>query len=152
MATSEYKFYMQKVDKDGNSLGDAKDLEKDFAGLRYAKAKGINDIGKQRTYTETYVESDKVNVYIPDTPTYDVTSIDLTLYFIGNDRYNTYNAFNDFIKVGFTKYWDTARNREFIFYIDDKITIGDELWYGSTPYLEITYKLQNIKGYTEEHK
>lgn len=152
MATSEYKFYMQKVDKDGNPLGEVKDLEKDFEGLRYAKAKGINDIGKQRTYTETYVESDKVNVYMPDTPTYEATSIDLTLYFIGNDRYNTYNAFNDFIKVGFTKYWDTARKREFIFYIDDKITIGDELWYGSTPYLEITYKLQNIKGYTEEHK
>lgn len=152
MAEQKYKFYMQKVLKDGTAIGETKDLEVDFVGLRYSRAKGINDIGEQRVYEEKIAESSDIRVFIPETPVYEQTSIELILYFVGENRYDTYNAFNDFVRTGFTKYWDSARNREFIFYVKDEIKIDDELWYGSVPYLKVSYKLQNIKGYTEKHQ
>lgn len=148
----EYKFYMQKVDKDGNAISEIKDLEKDFVGLRYSRAKGINDIGEQRVYEEKIAENNSVSVFIPESPIYEQTSVELILYFVGENRYESYNNFNDFVRTGFTKYWDSARNREFVFYIKDEIKIGDELWYGSVPYIEVPYKLQNIKGFTEKHQ
>lgn len=151
MATSNYNFYMQKVNKDGTAIDgeESKDLEKDFSGLLYVEAKGISTIGKQRIYTETFVDEDAVDVYIPETPSYDATSIDLTLIFVGETRYATYNDFNDYIKEGFHKFWDTARKREFVFYVEDEISVAEEMWHGSTLYLRVTYKLNNIKGYTD---
>lgn len=151
MATSNYNFYMQKVNKDGTAIDgeESKDLEKDFSGLLYVEAKGISTIGKQRIYTETFVDEDAVDVYIPEPPRYEATSIDLTLIFVGETRYATYNDFNDYIKEGFHKFWDTARKREFVFYVEDEISVAEEMWHGSTPYLKVTYKLNNIKGYTD---
>lgn len=159
MAKHNYKFYMQKVDIDGNAINEStiKDLEKDFVGLKYSQAKGINNVGKQRVYTENIVENERSEVYIPESPSYETTTIDLTLFFIDTNkngvnksRYETYNEFNDYVRVGFHKYWDTARNRSFTFYIEDEIKIDEELWYGSTPYLKVTYRLQNVKGITEK--
>ena len=102
MATSNYNFYMQKVNKDGTAIDgeESKDLEKDFSGLLYVEAKGISTIGKQRIYTEIFVDEDAVDVYIPEPPRYEATSIDLTLIFVGETRYATYNDFNDYIKEG----------------------------------------------------
>lgn len=152
MADTEYEFYMQAVDKNGTPLKNApvRDLEGDFEGLRYCEAKGLNTIGKQRVYKETFVESESTNVYIPETPSYEPTTVNLVLYFLGEERYDTYNQFNDYIRKGFHAYWDSARERKFIFYIEDDISIDDEMWYGSMPYLKVTYKLQNIKGFTEK--
>lgn len=148
-----YKFYMLAVDKNGNTLAGetVKDLEKDFAGLKYCKAEGINAIGKARVYTEEYVDSDELRVYIPEEITNEATEITLTLYFVGESRYATYDAFNEYIRIGFHKYYDSARNQEFIFFIEDEIKIKDELWYGSTPYLTVEYNLKNINGKTKKH-
>lgn len=153
MEKNPYKHYMVKVDSSGATIDGAviKDLEVDFDGLRYCKAENINTIGKARVYTEEYVDSDTLRVYVPDEITNEATTINLTLYFIGANRYATYDAFNEYIREGFTKYWDTSRNKEFVFFIEGEITIGDERWYGDKPYLQVTYALRNIKGKTETH-
>lgn len=154
-----YKFYMQECDKYGEILEgtNPKDLENDFkietisritGQLRYKECKGLNTIGKPRVYTETYADSDRLRSYIPETPLFDATEIELTLYFTGESRQASFDAFNEFILGGYRKYWDTARNKAFCFFVKDKVDISDEKWYGSTPYFEVTYKLQNLKGKT----
>lgn len=147
-----YKFYIQQINKDGSiPIGSiAKDLEVDFDGLRYKECKGLNTVGKPRVYTETYADSDRLRSYIPETPLFDATEIELTLYFTGENRQASFDAFNEFILGGYRKYWDTARNKAFDFFVKDKVEISKEQWYGSMPYFEVTYKLQNLNGKTTD--
>lgn len=159
MAT--YKFYIQQINKDGSIPEGSvtKDLEEDFkieeegkvvGQLRYKECKGLNAIGKPRVYTETYADSDRLRSYVPSNLIHDATEVDLTLYFTGVNRQEAFDAFNAFILGGYRKYWDTARNKEFDFYVKDKIDVSDEKWYGSMPYFEATYKLQNLNGKTKD--
>lgn len=142
---------MQKVDKNGSAIETEpeKDLEKDFEGLLYSKCEGLNKIGKPKNiYEETYSDADRVRVYMPDVITNETTEISLTLYFVGENRHSTLDTFKEYIREGFTKYWDTARNKSFIFYVNKDINVSDEMWYGSTPYISATFNLQNINGKT----
>lgn len=150
MIMATYKFYMKTINKDGSIPDDSitKDLEVDFDGLRYKECKGLNTIGKPRTYTESYADSDRLRSYIPETPLFDATEIELTLYFTGENRQASFDAFNEFILGGYRRYSDTARNKAFDFFTKDKVDISDEKWYGSMPYFEVTYKLQNLNGRT----
>ena len=77
---STYKFYIQTINKDGSipTGSVTKDLERDFAGLRYKECKGLNTIGKPRVYTEKYADSDRLRTYIPTEVTHDATVIKLT--------------------------------------------------------------------------
>lgn len=147
-----YKFYIQEINKDGSipSGGVKKDLETDYVGLRYKQCKGLNAIGKPRVYTEVYADSDRLRSYIPETPLFDATEIELTLYFTGENRQASFDAFNEFILGGYRRYSDTARNKAFDFFVKDKVDISKEMWYGSTPYFEVTYKLQNLNGKTSD--
>lgn len=150
MAT--YKFYMKTINKDGSIPDDSitKDLEADFDGLRYKECKGLNTIGKPRTYTESYADSDRLRSYIPETTLSEATDVKLTLYFMGENRHATFDEFNEFILGGYRKYWDTARNKAFDFFVKDKVEISDEKWYWSKPYFEVTYTLQNLNGKTTD--
>lgn len=149
MGTNKYKFYMQKVDKNGNALDTEKNLEEDFDGLLYSRCEGLNKIGKPKNiYEETYSDADRVRVYMPDEITNETTEISLTLYFVGENRHSILDTFKEYIRNGFTKYWDTARNKSFIFYVNKDIDVSDEMWYGSKPYISATFKLQNINGKT----
>lgn len=159
MAT--YKFYMKTINKDGSIPDDSitKDLEEDFkieeegkvvGQLRYKQCKGLNTIGKPRVYTEVYADSDRLRSYIPETPLFDATEIELTLYFTGENRQASFDAFNEFILGGYRRYSDTARNKAFDFFVKDKVEISKEQWYGSMPYFEVTYKLQNLNGKTSD--
>lgn len=153
MSNSKYKFYMQQCDKNGVVSENAFDLEKDFEGLRYLKCTGLNSIGKPlNLYTERYHESEKERVYMPDEADITREPIDvvLSLLFVGEERANTMLRFNNFIKGGFRKYWDTARNKSIVFYIDDAITVKEEMSKGSNPYIQIDYKLRCIKGYADD--
>lgn len=147
-----YKFYMQTINKDGSIPDDSvtRDLEAYFDGLRYKQCKGLNTIGKPRVYTEVYADSDRLRSYIPETPLFDATEIELTLYFMGENRQATFDAFNEFILGGYRKYWDTARNKAFDFFVKDKVEISKEMWYGGMPYFEVTYTLQNLNGKTTD--
>lgn len=153
MSSTGYKFYMQGITKRNEEFIDAeespKDLEKDFEGLRYIKCEGIENVGEVKNiYTEEYSDSDTLRVFMPTEVYNKATSIKLTLLFVGENRQSVKDSFENYIRNGFHKYWDTARNKSFIFFFDEKISVSEEKWYGSTPYIECTYELKNIKGLT----
>lgn len=152
MSKSKYNFYMQQCDKNGVVSEKAYDLEKDFEGLRYLKCTGLDAVGKPKNiYTESYHEVVEERVYMPSEEKITREPIDvvLSLLFVGEGRTNTMLRFNNFIKGGFRKYWDTARNKSIVFYIDDAITVKEETFKGSNPYIQIDYKLKCIKGYAD---
>ena len=152
MSKSKYNFYMQQCDKNGVVSGKAYDLEKDFEGLRYLRCNGLDAVGKPKNiYTESYHEAVEERVYMPSEEKITREPIDvvLSLLFVGEGRTNTMLRFNNFIKGGFRKYWDTARNKSIVFYIDDAITVKEETFKGSNPYIQIDYKLKCIKGYAD---
>ena len=144
------KFYIQQVNAESLKLipNTKKDLEQDFVSLLYKSLTNAVQYGKKRRYTEEFVEDDKVRVYTPSDASYDTTSLELSMYFVGEKRISENLTFNDYINKGVMKYWDTARGIEFYFYCDN-ITISDEKMYGNLPYIEAKYTLINIKGKTE---
>jgi hypothetical protein len=162
MSDKEYYFYMQACDINGNPITPPEgcpeedkylfeeiELETVFEGLLYVKCAGLNSIGKVKNiYTETYSDADRLRVYMPKEVKNEETVVTLTLVFVGEKRNEVRDNFNEYIRQGFHKYWDTARNKEFVFFVQDELPIGEEMWYGSTPYLQCDYKLQNIKGKT----
>lgn len=157
---STYKFYMVACDNKGNPIVGAQtmDLEKDFkvekdgvvvGQLRYKECKGLNEIGSARVYTEEYSDSDRLRVHIPDNLTHKPTTVTLTLYFVGEDRYNVYDSFNAYLKGSkYHIYYDTARKKKLVFFVKDGISVGESQWFGSTPYIQVSYKLSNIFGRT----
>lgn len=149
--SSKYKFYMISCDKDGTVIQNSeKDLETDFNGLVYSKCEGLATIGTAKNiYEEKYADSDKLRVHVPEIILNEATTIKLTLFFVGEDRYSVRDDFNTYIRDGFHKYWDNARKRRFQFYVSKELPIGEEKWYGSTPYLKCEYTLNNIHGKTE---
>lgn len=163
MSEAKYDFYMQACDIDGNGItlpedyqGDDRELleneinlEEYFKGLSYLKCEGLNSIGKVKNiYTETYSDADRLRVFIPQEVKNEETVVTLTLVFVGENRFETFDNFNNYIKSGLRKYRDTARKKWFVFYIKEEILIGEEMWYGSTPYIKCDYKLRNIYGKT----
>lgn len=150
-----YKFYMQECDRDGNPVdGTLKDLERDFPGLRYSKCEGLNIFGASKNiYTETYSDADKLRTYVPEKVTREATQIKFTFYFFGDssERQESFEKFVAYINKGYHMYWDTARNRKFIFIPPtESIEPSDELWYCGTPYFKVVIKLQNIMGNTSK--
>lgn len=145
---------MQLVEKNKSGeyelvAGTKKDLEKDFNGLRYLKCDGIDTIGKAKNiYTEKYSDSTKLRVFIPDVITNESTTITLTLCFIGDGHEDVFEDFCFYIRNGVHRYWDTARQRYFDFYIDEEIKVSEEQRKGGTPYLKCDFKLKNIYGET----
>lgn len=166
MSDKKYKFFMQACDINGNPITPPEDypeedkylfgeieLEAVFKGLMYVKCVGLNSIGKVKNiYTETYSDADRLRVFMPQEVKNEETVVTLTLVFVGEQRNEVRDRFNDYIRQGYHKYFDTARYKEFVFFIKDELPIGEEMWYGSTPYLKCDYKLQNIKGKTEDRK
>ena len=157
---STYKFYMVACDNKGNPIVGAQtmDLEKDFkvekngvvvGQLRYKECKGLNEIGAARVYTEEYSDSDRLRVYVPDNLTHKPTTVTLTLYFVGEDRYTVYGSFNAYLKGSkYHIYYDTARKKKLVFFVKDGISVGESQWFGSIPYIQVDYKLSNIFGRT----
>lgn len=153
---SDIKFYMQKCNKHGVVVANTlKDLEKDFEGLRYLEAKGIEKIGKvKNAYTEEYSDSNELRVWHPseddEDTTHEATVIELKLLFHGETRRAVYDAFNSYIYDGFHVYWDTLRNKQFVFTVLDATEPSEDIFKGGVPYIIGTWKLQNLKGKTDK--
>lgn len=146
----KYKFYMQECDSKGVLLAGStkKDLEVDFSGLKYSSMSGIETIGKAKNIaTETFADSNRVKVYVPENITNEATKITFKCYFIGDNCMQVFDAFNEYIRKGFHRYWDTARNKWFAFYCDDEIKASTHNWKGED-YIEVSYSLSNIFGRT----
>lgn len=156
MSALGYEFFMQECDKEGNVLVGSSPLNievdlkmEDGTCVRYSKIDGIEALGAPKNvYSESYADADRLRVYAPTEVMHKETTVTLTLYFLGAERHKLLDAFNDYIKRGFHKYWDTARNKWFAFYIKDELKPAESMWYGSTPYLRMEYKLTNIFGRT----
>lgn len=151
MSEYGYEFYMQECNSKGELLTDTapKNLEQDFQGLRYASIDGIEAFGAPKNvYSESYADADRLRVYAPTEIKHKETTVTLTLYFVGENRFTSLNAFNEYVKKGFHRYWDTARNKWFAFFVKDELKPAEQMWHGSTPYLKMDYKLTNIFGRT----
>lgn len=151
--SSQYTHYMQRVDIESQPIYD---IEEQFAGLLYMKADGMNNIGKAKNiYTETYAESDRLRVYLPNDGVYTNEATKITMHFlvVGNEtsRQATIRSFDTYVREGVHRYWDDARNLEFDFIVQDEIKVSDEKWHGSSPYVEIEVVMQNLNGKTREH-
>lgn len=161
MGEYDYKFYLQECDSKGELLEGSSNMsiEQDFntsdgkGWLRYSRIDGIEAMGAPKNvYSETYADADRLRVYAPKDVKNKETTVTLTLYFLGEKRFEVLDAFNAYIKGGFHRYWDTARNKWFAFYIKDELKPAESMWYGSTPYLRMDYKLVNIFGRTFDVK
>lgn len=150
MSEHEYDFFMQECNAKGELLaGTKKNLEQDFDGLRYSKIDGIEAVGTPKNvYSESYADADRLRVHAPKEIKHKETVVTLTLYFFGENRFEILDAFNNYIKGGFHRYWDTARNKWFAFYIKDELKPAEQMWYGGLPYLKMEYKMVNIFGRT----
>lgn len=150
MAAHGYKFYIKEVDKLGNELlGTEKDLEADFDGLKYSALTGVDSVGAAKNvYEEKYADAHRLRVYAPTKVCNEATTMTLTLYFFGENRSVVFKNFCDYIRIGFHRYTDTARNRWFDFYIKDEFAVSDEMWYGGKPYFKAEVKMYNIFGRT----
>lgn len=156
MSALGYEFFMQECDKSGNVLAGSSPLNievdlkmGDGTCVRYSKIDGIEALGAPKNvYSESYADANRLRVYAPTEVTHKETTVTLTLYFMGAERHKLLDAFNDYIKRGFHKYWDTARNKWFAFYVKDELKPAESMWYGATPYLRMDYKLTNIFGRT----
>lgn len=146
----EYHFYMVECDNKGKVADDAVelDLESHFDGLTYMKAEGLNKLGKPRVYTEKFADSDRVRVYKPDDTLRDSMTVTFSFAFVGENRYQTYHEFVEYISTGVKRYHDTARNKYLYFFVDSEIKPAKEMWYGSTPYLTADIQVQSIFGKT----
>ena len=144
-------FYMQATDSKGVPLTGApiKNLEEDFEGLLYSKAKGLNDKGKvKNTYSERYSDSDRLRVYYPSAPKREATTVTFTFYFTGENRYAVFEEFVKYVSGGFRAFWDTKRKKRLVFYAPEAVTVADERLFGSMPYLSWDLKVQNVFGET----
>lgn len=168
--THGYEFFMQEVDNKGilvpSTLVNLEDFfvyavtedqgrpnkptpRPDLGCIKYSAIVGIDDLGSVKNiYTETYADANRVRVSIPEKVQRESTEVTLVLYFVGEKRADVFNQFCDYICNGRHRYWDTAREKYFDFYISEKLTPSDELWYGSTPYFKVDVKMNNIFGQT----
>jgi hypothetical protein len=159
---------MQELDIYGNVQNlNWDDIEEMFPNLRYMSATGIYDIGEAKNiYTEEYADSDRKRFYLPGTSDTDgnfvhnvtdiankSTVITMKFLIIGTpqERQTTITNFENYVRKGVHRYFDDARNQEFDFIVTDAIKVSDEKWHGSTPYVEIEVKMQNLNGSTRPH-
>lgn len=149
---SIYKFYMQECSSTGMITSNAPEIDLEnyakFNGLKYSKVEGLNKIGKPRIYMEEFSDSDRLRVHIPKNLTNSPTTVKFTFYFLGDDRYKSYDNFVEYVRKGFKRYYDTARRKYLYFCANEEIAPAKEQWYGSNPYLELQLNVQNIFGRT----
>lgn len=151
--SSQYTHHMERVDIENQP---SYDIEEQFSGLLYMRAEGMNDIGKAKNiYTETYADSDRLRVYLPNDGVYTNDATKITMHFLvvgdADTREAVIRSFETYVREGIHCYWDDARNLEFDFIVQDEIKVSDEKWHGSNPYVEIAVVMQNLNGKTRPH-
>lgn len=141
---TDYNFYLQRTDLVAQPI---KNIEEDFPGARYKEFQGLENYGKDKgVYTESFAETDQINVYKTSKPIRENITPTLTMLFMGNNRRSTYHTFVDYITSGKMAYWDNCRNRKIFFVVEEAIEPSTDLLYGSTPYIEASFKLTCLNG------
>lgn len=141
------KHYMWKEGDTEFSPTGVKDLEARFPGLKYSSCAGLNDKGKRTNiHTESYADSDELRVWQGDTVIREATNITLELYFIGENRQKAYDDFYEYISNGKVYYWDNVRKKQAYMVLNDALKVKEDVYKGSTPYMRVDFKFQNIWG------
>lgn len=123
------------------------DFEKDFSGAKYAKCDGLLDKGKRKNiHIEKYAESDEARVWHGVDVVREPTIITFTLYFIGDNRNEVYEAFYSYVSSGRIYYWDTKRLKKAYMVLVDAVNPSEDVYKGSTPYIAVDFKFQNLWG------
>lgn len=145
----DYKFYMSRYDKASESWEEEVELTEKFKGLIYCQCEGIMDFGAiKNLYTEEYAEADTLRVYLPENPKREATDIKLTVVFNGQNRRDVFDSFVEYITGKQLKYWDNVRNREVEMIQSEKISVDEDIIYGSSPYIAVEFAFTNVKGYS----
>jgi len=140
---SDVKFYMKQ---DPSSDG-WQSIEEVFDGLKYKECKGLEDKGKPKNiYTESYADADKLRVYMPVTVYRESTTITFTFVFIGDNRQSVYEQFNSFVSGKKIYYFDTMRKKNAYLLLNEAVTMGEDVYKGSVPYMLVDFKFTNIWG------
>lgn len=141
------KHYMWKEGETEFSPTGVKDIEARFQGLKYSSCAGLNDKGKRTNiHTESYADSDELRVWQGDTVIREATNITLELYFIGENRQKAYDDFYEYISNDKVYYWDNVRKKQAYMVLSDAPKVKEDVYKGSTPYIRIDFKFQNIWG------
>jgi hypothetical protein len=139
----EVQFYMKRLGVDEDYI----DIEERFKGMRYMKCDGLEDLGKPKNiYTETYADADSLRVYLPSEVKRAATTITFTFLFLGYDKQDVYDEFNEFIKNQKIYYYDTARKKRVCMIFQNATKPKEDNYVGSLPYIISDYTFQNIKG------
>lgn len=138
-----YKFEMLRY----HNGDEWKDIEEEFPGLRYKECKGLNSYGEvMNTYAETYVETSKADVYIPEgKATFKQTKIVLTLYFFDEDGMDSFHKFMAFVTGSLVAYRDNARKRKVLMYLTSATEPKTDTIYGQI-YKEVSFTFTNVYG------
>ena len=135
------KFYMQK---DGEG---AISIEDHFQGVKYSKCTGLYDKGaRTNMFIEQYADSDEIRVWQDENVAREATDITITIYFVGDSRHLSYEAFYEYIKNGKIRFWDTERMKEAYLVFDGKLSVKEDVYKGSIPYKLADFKFKNIWG------
>lgn len=128
-------------------------LEDHFQGMKYISCSGLSDKGKiKNIYTESYIDDERLRVYIPDNPLRENTDIEFEFGFEKTNRRDVFDSFVDFISGCAIKYWDTARNRDVEMVLIDKIEVDEDILIGSSPFIVVKFKFKNLLGSTVKHE
>lgn len=142
------------------TVGDEYDIVSQFKGLRYAESSGMRSRGAQKNiYTESFAESEGVNLFIGNPPVYEQTEITLTLYFLNNSNYyatgetaidavsTIYNDLLGYFGGCAILFTDKVRKRKALMYIADSIEPSTDSLKGAV-YIECSFKFTNKHGRT----
>lgn len=145
----KYHIYMRRFGTADDESQPIMDLETDFPGLKYKEASGLLKKGKPKNiYTEEYADSDELRYYFPDEVCREATEITLSFVFVGENRNKAFEDFYNYVKAGPVYYWDTVRKRRAELLLAEEVEPGDDLYKGSSPYIDVDFKFTNIKGQT----
>lgn len=135
---------MQRVDIANQSVID---LESHFQGLLYSKCDGLETRGKRKNvYTETFADTDEIEVWQGENVTREATNITFTFFFIGDNRQQTLDSFYEYIKNGTFYYWDTKRLKKAYIFLEEELSVKEDVYHGSKPYKSVELKFKNIWG------
>lgn len=143
----DYKFYIAVKRKGEPIYGDYVSIEEYFEGMRYKKCEGIDEVGKPKNiYTETYAEADTMRVWLPNEVVFDNTDIEFEFLFIGENCYETYRQFLEYVSNCYVKYYDTYRNMEVEMVLMNSTSPSEIRLYGDNKYILSSFKFKNIGG------
>lgn len=142
-----YKFYMAKKSKGETVYGEFVSIEDYFEGLKYLSCSGLDSTGEPKNiYTETYAETSKLRVWLPDSLAFENTDIQFEFLFIGEKCHDTYHEFTEYVQNCYVKYYDTYRNMEVEMVLVSETEPSDMKLYGDDRYISAKFKFKNING------